>query len=163
MNPFGDRQPSVLVPRGVLTCYVMLHHRGAAPAASSDVQTTLLYRVVAGWQARASAVDWLPGPVGWTAAIATLLTDGTTPALPTGWLLADTGTPRHSPADPVAAGAPAVATFDVNLGTVNDKSLVLLVAVVHSADDHVSLTELPLRDLVLSSPHVAVRSVLVRT
>ena len=163
MNPFGDRPPSVLVPRGVLTCHVMLHHRGAAPAASSEVQTTLLYRVVAGWQARASAVDWLPGSVGWTAAIATLLTDGTTPALPTGWLLADTGTPRHPPADPVAAGAPAVATFDVNLGTVNDNSLVLLVAVVHSANDHVSLTELPLHDLVLSSPHVAVRSVLVRT
>jgi hypothetical protein len=63
----------------------------------------------------------------------------------------------------VAAGAPAVASFDVNLGTVNDNALVLLVAVVHSADDHVSLTESPLRDLVLSSPHVAVRSVLVRT
>jgi len=58
---------------------------------------------------------------------------------------------------------PAAATFDVNLGTVSDSSLVLLVAVVHSAGDHMSLTELPRRDLVLSSPHVAVRSVLVRT
>ena len=59
--------------------YVMLHHRGAAPAAQSDVQTTLLYRVVAGWQAKASAA-WLPATVGWTAAIATLLKDGTHPA-----------------------------------------------------------------------------------
>jgi hypothetical protein len=162
-NGFGDRQPSVLVPRGVLTAQVMLHHRGATPAAASDVQTTLLYRVVPGWQARATAAQWLPQPVGWTAAVATLLTDGTAPALPAGWLLADTGTPRHSPADAVAAGAPAVVTFDVNLGTLADSSLVLLVSVVHSAGDPVSLTELPLRDLVLSSPHVAVRSVLVRT
>jgi hypothetical protein len=161
-NRFGDRQPSVLVPRGVLTCYVMLHHRGASPAAASDVGTTLLYRVVPSWQTKASTA-WLPGAVGWTAAIASLLTDGTAPVLPAGWVLADTGTPRHSPADEAAAGAPAVATFDVDLGTVKDKTLVLLVAVVHSANDHVSLTELPLRDLTLASPHVAVRSVLVRT
>jgi hypothetical protein len=46
---------------------------------------------------------------------------------------------------------------------VKDKALVLLVAVVHSVNDEVSLTELPLRDLTLASPHVAVRSVLVRT
>jgi hypothetical protein len=62
----------------------------------------------------------------------------------------------------VAAGAPAVTTFDVNLGAVKDKAVVLLVAVVHSANDAVSLSELPLRALALASPHVAVRSVLVR-
>jgi hypothetical protein len=161
-NPFGDRQPSVLVPRGVLTAYVMLHHRGAAPAASTDVQTTLLYRVVSSWQAKASTA-WLPGAVGWTAAIAALLKDGTNPALPAGWLLADTANPRHPPATDATAGSPSVATFDVDLGTVKDKALVLLVAVVHSVNDEVSLTELPLRDLTLASPHVAVRSVLVRT
>ena len=81
----------------------------------------------------------------------------------TGWLLAEPGNPRHSPASDVAAGAPAIATFDVNLGAVKDKAVVLLVAVVHSANDAVSLTELPLHDLALASPHVAVRSVLVRS
>jgi hypothetical protein len=161
-NPFGDRQPSVLVPRSVLTAYVMLHHRGAAVASSGDVQTTLLYRVVASWQGKASTA-WLPGNVGWTAAIATLLTDGTNPALPAGWVLADTTNPRRSPATDAVAGSPAVATFDVDLSTLADKALVLLVAVVHSANDHVSVTESPLRDLTLASPHVAVRSVLVRT
>jgi hypothetical protein len=50
----------------------------------------------------------------------------------------------------------------VNLGAVKDKAVVLLVAVVHSANDAVSLSELPLRALALASPHVAVRSVLVR-
>lgn len=95
--------------------------------------------------------------------MANLLTDGTNPVLPAGWVLADTADPRHSPATDTAAGSPAVATFDVNLSTVKDKALVLLVAVVHSANDHVSLTELPLRDLTLASPHVAVRSVQVRT
>jgi hypothetical protein len=162
-NPFGDRQPSVLVPRGVLTCYVQLHHRGGVPAAAADVQATLLYRPVTSWQTKGSTA-WLPGAVGWTAAIGTLLTDGTAPgALPGGWLEADTGNPRHAPAAETAAGSPAIVSFDVNLGAVKDNTLVLLVAVVHSANDHVSLTELPLRDLTLASPHVAVRSVLVRT
>jgi hypothetical protein len=161
-NPFGDRQPSVLVPKGVLTAYIVLHHRGATPAAAADVQTTLLYRVVPSWQGKASTA-WLTGNVGWTAAIRDLLVNGTTPALPAGWLLADPGNPRHTPASDVAAGSPAIATFDVNLGTVKDKAVVLLVAVVHSANDAVSLTELPLRDLALASPHVAVRSVLVRS
>jgi hypothetical protein len=105
----------------------------------------------------------LTGNVGWTAAIAALLKNGTNPALPAGWILADTANPRHSPVDDVLAGSPAAATFDVDLSTVKDKGLVLLVAVVHSVNDEVSLTELPLRDLTLASPHVAVRSVLVRT
>jgi len=161
-NLFGDGQPSVLVPRGVITAYVMLHHRGATPAATADVQTTLLYRVVSSWQGKASTA-WLPDPVGWTAAISDMLTDGTQPVLPAGWVPADTAHPRHSPAADAAAGWPAVATFDVDLSTVEDKALVLLVAVVHSAHDHVSLTELPLRELTLASPHVAVRSVQVRT
>ena len=161
-NPFGDRQPSVLVPKGVITAYVMLHHRGFQPAPASDVQTTMLYRVVTKWQGKASTA-WLTGNVGWTAAIAKLLTDGTNPALPAGWVLADTANPRHSPADDVSAGSPAVATFDVDLSAVKDKALVLLVAVVHSANDNVSLAEAPLRDLTLASPHVAVRSILVRT
>jgi hypothetical protein len=160
-NPFGDQQPSVLVPRGVITAYVMLHHRGATPAATADVQTTLLYRVVPSWHGKASTA-WLPGAVEWTASIADLLTDGTNSALPAGWVLADMADPRHSPATDTAAGSPAVTTFDVDLSTVKDKALVLLVAVVHSANDHVSLTELPLRDLTLASPHVAVRSVQVR-
>ena len=161
-NPFGDRQPSVVVPPGTLTAYVLLHHRGATPAASADVQVTLLYRVVSKWQGKASTA-WVTGNVGWTAAIAKLLEDGTPPPPFAPWLLADTTTPRHSPVDDVLAGSPAVATFDVDLSAVKDKQLVLLVAVVHSANDHVTLTEAPLRDLTLASPHVAVRSVLVRT
>ncbi len=161
-NPFGDRQPSVVVPPGTLTAYVLLHHRGATPAASADVQVTLLYRVVSKWQGKASTA-WVTGNVGWTAAIAKLLEDGTPPPPFAPWLLADTTTPRHSPVDDVLAGSPTVATFDVDLGAVKDKQLVLLVAVVHSANDHVTLTEAPLRDLTLASPHVAVRSVLVRT
>jgi hypothetical protein len=162
-NPFGDGQPSVLVPKGVLTAYVALHHRGAAPAAKADVQTTLLYRVVSAWQGKASST-WLPAAVGWTAAIRDLLVNGNTPAPAAlaGWVLADTASPRHSPVSDVVAGSPAVATFDVDLSGVKDKAVVLLVAVVHSANDAVSLTELPLRDLALASPHVAVRSVLVR-
>ena len=161
-TPLGDQPPSVLVPAGKITAYVLLHHRGAAPAARADVQTTLLYQVVSSWQGKASTA-WLPGAVGWTAAIAGLLTDGTNPALHAGWALADVADPRHSPATDTAAGSPAVATFEVDLRGVKDKALVLLVAVVHSANDPVSLTELPLRDLALASPHVAVRSVQVRT
>ena len=122
---------------------------------------TLLYRVVSKWQGKASTA-WVTGNVGWTAAIAALLKNGTNPALPAGWILADSQ-PRHSPVDDsgrVLAGGGHVRRRPQH---VKDKGLVLLVAVVHSVNDDVSLTELPLLFSTLASPHVAVRSVLVRT
>lgn len=162
--PFGTDRPSVVVPKGRLTAYVMLHHRGAAAAPSTGVQATLLYRTVPHWQGKKS-VDWLTDPVGWTDAITALLTNGTAPSLGVVWKLAQTGAEaRQSPAADVAAAMPSVATFEVDLSgaEIKDKTLVVLVAVVHSAADPVALTDVPLRQLVLSSPYVAVRSVAIK-
>ena len=49
--------------------------------------------------------DWLPGAVGWTAAVTDLLRNGTAPTLPAGWQLADPGNARRNPVADIAAGA----------------------------------------------------------
>ena len=141
---------------------MLVHHRGFPAAPAGDVQVTLLHRLVPKWHGKKS-VDWLPGAVGWTAAIAALLQNGTNPALPAGRRLADTTTPRRSPAVAVAAGAPQAVSFDVDLGTgIKKGTLAILVAVVHTTADAVALSEVPLRQLTLDRRHVAVRSVLLR-
>ena len=154
--------PSVTLPLGMVTARVLVHHRGFPAAPADDVQVTLLYHLVPKWQGKKSAV-WLPAAVGWTAAITALLKNGTPPALPAGWHLADTGTPRHHPGGDVAAGTPQVASFDVDLGTgIKKGTLALLVAVVHAPGDEVALSEVSLQRLTLERRHVAVRSVLLR-
>ena len=155
--------PSVVVPLGTVTAEVLVHHRGFPAAPAGDVQVTLLVHLVPKWVTKKGSVDWLPGAVGWTTAVATLLQNGTNPALPAGWRLADTATPRRQPVADVAAGAPQAVSFDVDLGTVANGTLVLLAAIVHSANDHVTMAEAPIDQLTRTSPHVAVRSVVVRT
>jgi hypothetical protein len=150
------------VPRAVLTAYVVVHHRGVNPAGAGDIQATLLWRPITTWQTLASTA-WATGNVGWTAAITALLTDGTPPGAIAPWRLADTASPRHTAGADAIAGAPAVVTFDVDLSTVANGSLVLLAAIIHSANDHVTIAESPIDQLTRSSPHVAVRSVVVRT
>ena len=153
---------SVMVPMGVVTAEVVVHHRGFPAAPANDVQVTMLYHLVPQWQTKKS-VNWLPGAVGWTAAITALLKNGTVPVLPAGWHLADTGTPRSNPGADVAAGAPSVASFDLDFSTgIKRGTLALLVAVVHSTADAVTLSEVPLRQLTLDRRHVAVRSVLLK-
>jgi hypothetical protein len=161
-NIYADREPGGTVPRSVLTAYVVIHHRGASPAAAGDIQATLLWRAVPKWQAMASTA-WATENVSWAASVTSLLTDGTPPAALGQWHLADTASQRHGPGASAIAGSPAVVTFDVDLSTVANGSLVLLAAVVHSANDHVTINEAPIDQLTRSSPHVAVRSVVVRT
>ena len=156
-------KPSVEVPRGGLTVHVLVHHRGHPPAARASVQVTLLRRLVPKRLMTKKSVDWLPDPVGWTAAVTNLLRNGTAPTLPTGWQLADPANGRRNPVADVAAGAPQVATFNVQLGTsIKSGTLVMLAAVVHDPADPVSLGDAPLRQLALDRRHVAVRSVVVR-
>jgi hypothetical protein len=75
MNPFGDRPPSWLGPRGVLTCHVMLHHRARRRRRRARCR-----RPSCTAPSPAGRPGLRPstgsGSVGWTAAIATLLTDG---------------------------------------------------------------------------------------
>ncbi|MGI8759491.1 MAG: hypothetical protein ACR2K0_09320, partial [Acidimicrobiales bacterium] len=154
--------PSVQMPMGIVTAEVLLHHRGHPAAAAAGVQVTLLRRLVPKWQTKKSS-DWLPDPIGWTAAVTALLKNGTAPTLPTGWRLADTATPRRNPAADVAAGAPQIASFDLDLATGIEKgTLVILAAVVHAPGDPVTLAEAPLRQLALDRRHVAVRSFILR-
>ena len=121
------------------------------------------YRLVPKWHGKKS-VDWLPGAVGWTAAVAALLQNGTNPALPAGWTTGPAPLrQRVSTGADVAAGAPQAVSFDVDLGTgIKTGTLAILVAVVHTTADAVALSDVPLRQLTLDRRHVAVRSVLLR-
>jgi hypothetical protein len=159
-TPLSLDAPSIIVPRGVLTAYVVVHHRGPSAIAAGSVQAALLYRVVGAW-AGTHSTDWLPGPVGWATPVTDLLTNGTAPPpLTGGWRLADAPVRRPSTVD-VVAGAPTVIPFDVTLTTadITNNVLVVLVAVVHSPSDPVTISDVPLQQLTLSSPHVAVRSI----
>jgi hypothetical protein len=87
--------------------------------------------------------------------------DGASAALPAGWHYAGSTNATRRLAlngqtlDPLNAG---VASFDLNLTGLRRDRLVLLVAVVRAGAD-VAIAEMPLRDLTLANPAVAVRAV----
>ena len=102
----------------------------------------------------------------WTAPVQTVLNRadgiGNSTALPSGWhyALGTNTTSRHltvtgQTLDALNAG---VASFDLNLAGLPKDRLVLLVAVLRAGAD-IALPNLPLRQLVLEQPAVAVRAV----
>jgi hypothetical protein len=108
---------------------------------------------------------WAAIPGDWTAPVQTVLNRadgiGSSAALPSGWhyALGTNTTSRHlgigGSIDPLNAG---IASFDLNLAGLPKDRLVLLVAVLRAGADIV-LPNLPLRQLVLEQPAVAVRAV----
>jgi hypothetical protein len=135
---------------------VLVHHRHLKPVAGIDVKVTLLRFDATGVPGNAWDViltDWRP-------AIEDLLKVGNSiPALPTGWEFADGFTPRRSLNAAVDARLPRAATFEVDFSTAKKGKRFLLVAVVHSVVDPVSLPDQTLQPLVLGTRFVALRSV----
>jgi hypothetical protein len=134
---------------------VLVHHRHLAPVPAAQVQVTLLRRDVSG----TDSPQWAAIAGGFTAAVQTFLRNGgAAPALPDGWTFADTASPRRQVSGDVDARIPRAATFNVDLSTLKKPARVLLLAVVHSQVDPVTLPNQSLQSLVLGTRFVALRS-----
>lgn len=161
------------LPRASAKVEVVIHHRGLDAVPGADVRVTLLRwidprpRMTARWD---DAATWFAGDVPWTAAANEVLNSAagtTTQSFGDGWRFVGTtdATRRQTltgqTLDPTRAG---VASFDLSLAPLRANRVVLLVAVVRAgagAAHDITLAPAPLRELALTSPHVAVRSLRV--
>lgn len=152
----GGSTASMGVGRVAARVDVQVHHRHVTPASAASVKVTLLMRNVSG------SVDtaWAALATAWTAPVQNLLRNGgALPVLADGWSFADAGTAVRSPSADVDVRLSRVVTFNVNLALPVPTTTLLLVAVVHSTADPVTLAGATLRDVVLGCRHVAARSV----
>ncbi|CAN5808703.1 hypothetical protein BH11PSE8_BH11PSE8_22260 [soil metagenome] len=147
---------SLGIGHGRLRVDVQVHHRHSSPVAANGVRVTLLRRFTNGTR----DTDWAAFACPWTAAIQTFLRDGgAAPGLLGGdWFFANDAQPVLSPDGPIDARISRTVTFDVDLGAVVAGVRVLLLAIVHSTADPVTLPALALQPLVLGSRFVALRS-----
>lgn len=148
---------------------VVVHQRGRNPRPGADVRVTLLWFMdptVKNRMAFNEPARWAAIAGDWTAPVQTMLNSvngiASSAALPNGWhyVLGTNATSRRldlsgQTLDALNAG---VATFDLNFAHLPKDRLVLLVAVLRAGAD-VVLPNLPLRQLVLEQPAVAVRAV----
>jgi len=163
----GPAEAALALPAKAWKVDVVVHHRGRLPRPGADVRVTLLWFVDPAPKDKMAfnePAKWAAIPGTWTAAVQTMLNSagGTGAALPAGWSYAigSAGTARRvtlgsQTLDPLNAG---VATIDLNLTGLKKDRLVLLVAVVRAGGD-ITLANVPLRQLVLENPAVAVRAV----
>ena len=135
---------------------VLVHHRHLTPVAANNVQITLLRRDVTG----TDSSSWTAIAGGFTAAVQTFLRNGgAPPALPDSWAFADATTPVRPASGDVDARLPRSATFTVDFRGLHAQARVLLLAVVHSTVDPVTLPNQSLQSLVLGTRFVALRSI----
>jgi hypothetical protein len=149
----GDRQPQV---------HVLVHHRWSDAAPAIQVRIALLRHAMP-----ASGVVALGGL--WTALV-DAAGSGTEPAsLPDGWSAAGDSL-WQNPAGPVEPRLPRAVTFNPDFTTDVSGTAILLLAVVMSDSNQIKAVDLDLGggsqattadQLVLSSPHVAARSILL--
>lgn len=169
-NGAATSPASLAVMRRPYRVDVCLHYRGRLPLAAGSVAVILLRLQLppnaAGWAALApvttpaepalaalrAALDALPAGGG---AVPAEL------ALPASWGAADAGVSIRRPAAPLAPGAPAIVTFDVDFSADAAGTRWLLIALVHSTADPLLLTGADLRAAILGSRHAAARSVQV--
>jgi len=151
---------------------VVVHRRGLDALPGADLRVTLLR-----WRdpdffpwnvARPNnPASWFQGPVPWNTAVDEVLNSPTGVPSSTfgdGWIFVGTNaaTRRRSPATALDNLNSAVVTFDLDFTGVRNNTVILLAAAIR-ADGPSNLPSLPLRDLALGNPHVAVRSLRVQT
>jgi hypothetical protein len=152
----GGSPVSLAIGRVHAKVDVQVHHRSGIAVAANQVKVTLLRRDVTGTADPA----WAALAAAWTVPVQALLRGGgANPALADGWSFADTGTAVRSPSGPVDARLSRAVTFDVDFSTTAAAARVLLVAVVHSDADPVTLAGATLQAVVLGNRFVALRSV----
>ena len=170
---------SCLLPARRLKVDIVVHHRGMDPIDGANVRVTLLW-----WTAPKSQAKWndalgrnpphhpwdpAVNNVPWTAVVNQVLNNDAMPDpdLGAGWKLALGNTNEShikrlagQTLDPLHSG---IATFDLDLSGLQRDRVVLLVAVIRAgfpatADD-IALAPANLKELTLTSPNVAVRSI----
>jgi hypothetical protein len=148
-----DRHPQV---------HVLVHHRWSAAAPPAQVRVALLRHAL-------PANGVLPLGGLWPVLVAAAAA-GTSPALPDGWTKAAASLSLN-PSGPVEPRLPRAVTFTVDLSADAAGSAILLMAVVLSATNQISPADLRLSattqaatadQLVMSSPHVAAKSIVIR-
>lgn len=172
--PEGDlATASCTLPATRLKVEIVVHQRGLDPVDGANVRVTLLRWIdpatknAAPWD-NSTKWPWTNTSVPWTAAVNEVLnsSDGkTSQALGSGWsFVLGTAVQSHRLAltgqtlDALHAG---IASFDLNLKGFRRNRVVLLVAVIRSGTtsaDDIALAPATLRNLALTSPNVAVRS-----
>jgi hypothetical protein len=171
---------SCSLPARNLKVDIVVHHRGMDPMDGANVRVTLLWwkdpatKNKAKWNDSTGAnppkIPWAPGVsnVPWTATVNQVLNNDAkpNPDLGAGWRFAlgnvnetHFKTLAGQTLDPMHSG---IATFDLNLSGLKLNTVVLLVAVIRAglpAPAHdIALAPANLRELTLTSPNVAVRS-----
>ena len=164
-------ETSCTLPPRRLKVEVVVHHRGLDPVDGANVRVTLLRWIdprttnAAKWNDPAT---WFAGDVAWTPAVNQVLnsSDGKSAlAVDNGWrfVLGTSGQPHRltlsgQTLDSTRAG---IASFDLDLTGFRRNRVVLLVAIIRAGSgpaDDIALVPATLRDLALTSPNVAVRS-----
>lgn len=151
---------------------VVVHRRGLDAIPGADVRVTLLqWRdpdiFPWNWARPNDIASWFQGNVSWTAAANEVLNSPTgvpSTAFGDGWSFVGTNaaTRRRSPSSELDNLSSGVVTFDLDFTGVRNNTVVLLVAAIR-ADGPSGLAPATLRNLTLSNPHVAVRSLRVQT
>jgi hypothetical protein len=163
---------SCTLPRGPVRVEIVVHHRGLLDRPGSDVRVALLR-----WSNAAAdpnnAATWVTGDavnnVPWTLAANEVLNSaaGTTGiAFGGGWSFVPTGQPRlwrSLDAQTLDALHSGIVSFDLDFTGLANNTVVVLVAVMRAGVGAASDLALPaaatLRELALTSPNVAVRSI----
>ena len=136
---------------------VQVHHRHTTEAPANDIRVALLMRPVG----TTNAAAWSALPCAWAAPVqAFLRAGGALPALADGWTFADPTGPMRPVGAAVDAARSRSVSFSVDLSGIAKGDRVLLVAVVRSTADEVTLPlGQTLEALVRGTRFVAARSV----
>ena len=151
---------------------VVVHHRGGFAVGGATVRVTLLKWVdpaatgAAQWN---DASTWFSADLPWFDAVNQVLNsaDGKTAiALTAGWSFVLGGAGDTHRVDLTGQMLnnvqPGIASFDLDLSTATPDGLMLLVAIIRVGSDIALGGNVKLKDLALTSPNVAVRSVHVK-
>ncbi|HSC90821.1 MAG TPA: hypothetical protein VLB86_04120 [Gaiellaceae bacterium] len=165
----GDAtETSCSLPDGRVRVDVVVHRRGLGEVDGADVRVTLLHWIDPKTRNRAAYDDagtWFGGDVPWTGAVNDVLNSAggtTSKTFGQGWAFTESGSTRRRTlaGQTLDSSRSGIVTFDIDLRGARTNLVVLLVAVLRAGSD-VALAKRPLRDLVLESPNVAVRSLRV--
>jgi hypothetical protein len=150
---------------------IVVHHRGLDAVDGANVRVTLLKWIDPKKKNAAKFDDpstWFTGNVPWSGAVNDVLNSAagiTAQAFADGWTFVGTtdATRRRTlSGQTLDSTHSGVATFDLNLTGLKKNTVVLLVAVIRAGTtvaDDIALTPTTLRELALTLPNVAVRSI----